>query len=192
MHANKRYKYLQMAAPKSPREFRPWTSHLIWTFYGLVLLGMAWHFLFSRGHLQAFLIALALCGGFTVWHWRQFVRRSWGKRVEVKALNQLSKITAGRANASLLQSVPLPYGGDADAVLIMDGVKYALEIKSIEQPRKVTKAHLAQAAKAGHCLYAIAVIWLPMAKINEARQTNGVHIFGGEAKSLVRFLEALK
>jgi hypothetical protein len=181
-----------MAIPKSPRQFRPWTSNLIWTFYGLVLLVMAWHFLFSRGHLQAFLIALALCSGFTVWHWSQFVRRTWGKRVEVQALILLSKITSGRANASLLQSVPLPYGGDADAVLILDGVKYVIEIKSIEQPRKVTKSHLAQAAKAGHCLYAIPVVWLPMAKTNEARETSGVHIFGGQAKSLVRFLETLK
>ena len=120
------------------------------------------------------------------------MRRTWGKRVEVQALILLSKITSGRANASLLQSVPLPYGGDADAVLILDGVKYVIEIKSIEQPRKITKAHLAQAAKAGHCLYAIPVVWLPMAKTNEARETSGVHIFGGQAKSLVKFLETLK
>jgi hypothetical protein len=181
-----------MATQKSPGEFRPWTSNLIWTFYGLVVLVMAWHFLFTRGHLQAFLIAAALCSGFTVWHWSQFIRRSRGKRVEIQALVQLSKIVTGRTNASLIQSVPLPYGGDADAVLILSGVKFALEIKSIEQPRKVSKAHLVQARKAAHCLYAIPVVWLPMAKTNEARETNGVQIFGGQAKSLVKFLEQLK
>lgn len=175
-----------------PKSFRPWTSNLIWSFYGLLSLGMAWHFLWLRGHLLAFLIAMAFCSAFTVWHWSQFMRRTWGQRVEAKALAELSKLMAKRAQTTLMQGVPLPYGGDADAVLVLDGVKFALEIKSIEQPRQVSKAHVAQAAKAGHCLYAIPVVWLPRAKSNEARHSGGVQIFGGQAKSLVKFLEQLK
>lgn len=88
--------------------------------------------------------------------------------------------------------VKLPYGGDADAVVILDGVRFNLEVKSIENPRKVTAGHAKQAQKAGEALMSIPVIWLPGSKRKEAREQRGVHVVAGNSKDLIKFLRTLR
>lgn len=181
-----------MSKPVHNENFRPWLSNLIWSFYGLVFVWLAWRFLFQRGHVSEFIVALVACSGLTVYQWKQFVRRSYGQRVEKKALKALEKVVLGTGDASIAQSVALSYGGDADAVVVLSGVKFNIEIKSIESPSKVTAKHAAQARKAGNALFSIPVIWLPRAYTNESRQKNDVRILAGDAKALVKHLESIK
>ena len=161
-------------------------------FYGVVTIGMAWHFLFQRGRTGAFAVALSICALFTVYQWKQFVRRTYGQRVEKKAIEALGKMILAKKDGQITSGVALPYGGDADAVVVLHGVKFNIEIKAIESPQKVTKKHAVQAAKAGDALFSMPVIWLPRAPSNESREKYGVRVFAGDAKSLTRFLESLK
>lgn len=162
------------------------------SFYGLVAIGLSFHFLFQRGYTREFLVALAVCSAFTVYQWKQFIRRSYGQRVEKKALKALDRVIVSKGEASMVGGVLLPYGGDADAVVVISGVKFNIEIKSIESPSKVTAKHAAQARKAGNALFSIPVIWLPRAHTNESREKNDVRILAGDAKSLVKYMESVK
>lgn len=179
-------------AQAAKSQFKPWTSHLVWSFYALLALGLAWRFLFERGHLFAFVIASAFCCCFLLYHLNQYARRSHGKRVEHKAIKSLQKLISGRRQSQLTPGVPLPYGGDADALLVLDGVRFVVEIKAIENPQKVANAHLGQASKAANALYGVPVVWLPGSQVNQAREKNGVHIIAGHPKALIKYLERLK
>jgi hypothetical protein len=172
--------------------FRPWLNNLILAFYGAVTIGLAWYFLGSRGKTEEFLIAFALCSLFTVYQFKQFSRRYFGQRVEHNALKELQKLIDRDDTHHMQTNVPLPAGGDADALLSMDGIRFSLEIKSIESPDKVTSRHMDQAGNAGHQLSAIPVIWLPRAKRNQAREKRGVHIYAGNARSFVNYLERVR
>lgn len=183
-----------MTASASPGQstFRPWTSNLVLLCYGLICAWMAYHFLFTRGHLVEFAGALAVCFVFIAYQWRQLSRRTWGQRVEVRAINELRTALDRIEGTAISSGVKLPYGGDADAVVILDGVRFNLEIKSIENPSKVTAGHAKQAQKAGEALMSIPVIWLPGSKRKEARQQRGVHVVAGNSKDLIKFLRMLR
>lgn len=173
-------------------DFKPWTSNLILAGYGVLTLGLAYHFLLKRGHEYEFMGALAVAGGFTVYQWKQYVRRSYGKRIESKAVAALSKAIARIEDSSVAAGVLLSGGGDADAVLVLRGVRFNIEIKAIESPGKVTAKHAAQAMKAGAELFSIPVIWLPCDQVAQAREKKGVRVFSGDAQSLVKYLGKLK
>jgi hypothetical protein len=165
---------------------------LIWSFYGLIFTLLAWRFLYQRGYVSEFIVALVVCSALTVYQWNQFVRRTYGQRVEKKAQLALEKVILGSRNALISQGVALPYGGDADAVIYLDGVKFNIEIKSLESPKKVTSKHVEQARKAGNTLFSIPIIWLPRAKCSEAREKSGIRIFAGDARSMMKYLASIK
>lgn len=179
----------QIAAEKN---FRPWVSNLVLLVYGFFAILIAHHFLYQRGHIGAFAIALAICATFTVYQWNQFIRRSYGQRVEKKAIKELENGLQRVEYASISAGVMLPFGGDADAVVVIDGVKFNIEIKSIKSPQKITTRHISQARKAGNALFSIPVIWLPRALNREAREKDSVRIFAGDAKAFVKYMRAIK
>ena len=180
-----------MQSSEQPENFRPWLSNLIWVFYGLVILAMAFYFLFQRGYVTEFLVAFALCSGFIVYQWKQFMRRSFGKRLETKALKRLEEALKHVEGSEFASSVLLPGQGDADAVVKLRGVKFNLEIKAIQDPQKVTKAHAKQAMNAARVLFTIPVVWLPSSKLCQGRDRHGVNVFCGDEKSLIRYLGSL-
>lgn len=183
-----------MSAPatKAQTQFRPWISNLVLTAYGAISAWMAYHFLFTRGHLLEFVGAFSLCAIFIAYQWRQLTRRTWGQRVEGRAINDLRKLINRIEGSALSSGVMLPSGGDADVVVILEGVRFNVEIKSIETPRKVTAAHTKQAQQAGQALMSIPLIWLPGSKLKEARESRGVHVVAGNAKDLIKFMRTLK
>lgn len=80
-----------MSQVATDKDFRPWVSNLVLAIYGFVTILIAYHFLYRRGHLGGFAVALAVCGVFTVYQWKQFIRRSYGQRVEERAVKALEK-----------------------------------------------------------------------------------------------------
>lgn len=172
-------------------EFRPWVSNLILAGYGLVALWMAYYFLLSRGYIIQFVVALFVGCLFVRWQWKQFVRRSHGQRVERSAVASLRKALSRIDGSSMDASVMLPNGGDADALVVLNGVRYNIEIKSFEEPRRVTSAHVKQAQQAASVLLSIPVIWLPTSKRNQARDLKDVRVVSGDVKALIKALEGL-
>ncbi|MFN5095812.1 MAG: hypothetical protein ACK5BY_02785 [Limnohabitans sp.] len=164
----------------------------MWAVYGVLALGLAWHFLFKRGHIGAFVLASALSCLFFLYHLKQYARRSHGKRLEQRAITSLQQLISGKSHSHLTPWVPLPYGGDADALVVLEGIRFVLEIKAIESPQKVTAGHVAQASKAASALYGIAIVWLPASKVTQVRQKAGVHIVAGSPKALLKYVERLK
>lgn len=152
---------------------------------------MSYHFLFARGHMLEFVIALAIGCLFVRWQWQQFVRRSHGQRVERSAVAQLCKTLSRIEGSSIDAPVMLPNGGDADALVVLNGVRYNIEIKSFEEPRRVTAAHVKQAQQAGAVLLSIPVIWLPTSKRNQARDLKDVRVVSGDVKALIKSLKGL-
>lgn len=171
--------------------FRPWVTNLVLAVYGLVCAWMSYQFLFKGGHIQAFAATFSVCLLFTIYQWKQVTRRTWGQRVEGRAINELTKLIQRTDDAAITSGVMLPTGGDADALLVISGVRFNLEIKSIENPSKVTAAHTRQAQEAGRSLMSIPVIWLPRSKRKEAREKKGVHIIAGDAKDVVKVLRGI-
>lgn len=184
--------HLIMSQVANDKDFRPWVSNLVLAIYGFVTILIAYHFLYRRGHLGGFAVALAVCGLFTVYQWKQFIRRAYGQRVESRAIKALEKALSRVDGTAIEKGVMLPFGGDADAVVEIAGVKFNIEIKSITSPQKITIQNTTQARKAGGVLFSIPVVWLPRAKSREAREKNDVRIFAGDAKSLVKYLRAIK
>lgn len=174
-----------MAEVKKAPTYRPWLSNFIWSMYGLALLWLSWRFLYLNGYTDQFLVAMVVCGLFTVWHWKSFMVRSRGQRVEARALKALGKIVG----AQLQKSVPLPGRGDIDGVLTFIDQKFNIEIKSIQDASKVTSKHAAQAMAASIYLKSTPVIWLPEAKVVQVKVKDGVTIYGCNAKDLVKYLK---
>lgn len=173
------------------KPFRPWISNIIWSIYGLTAVWMSWHFLYERGYFTGFLLAFSLSAAFTVWHWKIFLRRRHGQRIEKRALKELAYAIGRRQNAAMQASVPLHSGGDADAVIEMGGTRFNIELKSVEDARKVTATHALQAARAAKELHSIPVIWLPRAISLFSSEKKGVRIVCGDTKTLLRTLDAL-
>lgn len=172
-------------------QFRPWTTNLVLAFYGLICCWMSYHFLFKTGQMLAFTVTFCLCLVFTIYQWQQVTRRTWGQRVEARAINELTKVVKRTDDSAISSGVMLPTGGDADALLVIRGIRFTVEIKSIENPAKVTAAHTRQVQQAGRALMSIPVIWLPRSKRKEAREKKGVHIIAGDARDLVKVLRGI-
>lgn len=175
-------------------------SNLIWTLYGLVALLLAYVMLLRRGFHTEFTVVAALAALFVVWNWKNVVRRSHGQRVEKRALSDLGALLRRAGNGWLEQGVKLASGGDADGLVVLDGTRFNLEIKSVQSVARVSKAHAHQAGKAGQQLRSIPVIWLPDAAATSGRfwflgrstQVEGVEVVCGDASTLLKRLHRIK
>ena len=164
--------------------FRPWLSNLIWSFYGIVFIWLAWRFLYQNDYIEAFLGAVVVSALMVTWQWKTFMARSHGQRVEREAIKALGKIVGDK----LRSGVPLPGRGDIDAVLTLAEQTFNIEIKSIQDADRVTKKHADQALAASVYLSTTPVIWLPRAQVKQIKNKNGVRVFGGSAKDFAKFL----
>jgi hypothetical protein len=115
---------------QSNTSFRPWLGNLIWVFYGMAALWLAWHFMFERGQTQAFMVTATVLVFLIIWQWRTFGKRFHGQRVEAKALKDLAKAVKSFKDCQIETSVALKSGGDADALVIFPTRKFNVEIKS--------------------------------------------------------------
>ena len=172
--------------------FRPWLSNLILAFYGVIASYLCVHFLFHRGHTGIFIVSLGICVIFTVYQWKQFSRRAYGQWIEKRAIASLRVAFRKMQGVSITSGVMLKSGGDADAVVAFGIKKFNIEIKAVEDAKKITKKHLEQTARAANELRSIPFIWLARSKTNDAVLKDGVWIISGGAKSLVKYLESMQ
>jgi hypothetical protein len=179
---------LQQQQTENKKTFRPYLSNLVWSFYGFVAIVLAYRFLFLRDKTGAFFICLVACCFFIVFHWRRFKSRTHGVRLEKRAVADLRKVLNRINGATLEAGVMLYTGGDADAVVVLNGVKFNIEIKSVQSAQKITDKHITQVRRASILLNSVPVIWLPGGKDNYARDKNDTRIFIGDAGGLVKFL----
>ena len=129
--------------------------------------------------------------------------RRHGKRVEERAVQHLRKALS--QEIALRESVMLPSGGDADAV-IESQPRHVVEIKSHsavrvdrrligsdrlvnskdKQPFKESGAYIAQARKAAQSLGGVPVLWFPAAQVATKGTIDGVQVVTGPANYLVK------
>ena len=174
------------------QRFLPWLSNLIMAFYGAIASYLCVYFLFRRGHTGLFFICLGICVFFTVYQWKQFSKRAYGQWIEKRAIASLRVALKKRDGVSITSSVMLKSGGDADAVVAFGLERFNIEIKAVENAKKITSKHLEQTARAAKELRTIPVIWLARSKTNDAVLKDGVWIISGGAKSLIKYMESIK
>lgn len=129
--------------------------------------------------------------------------RQYGKRVEERAVQHLRKALS--QDIALRESVMLPSGGDADAV-IESQPRHVVEIKSNsavrvdrrligsdrlvhsrdKQPFKESGSYIAQARKAAQSLGGVPVLWFPAAQVATKGTIDGVQVVTGPANYLVK------
>jgi Holliday junction resolvase-like predicted endonuclease len=163
---------------------RPWTTNLSWIFYSFVVMGAAWFFLYQKGKAQEFYAVVILGGVIVVANFQSLNARIHGQLVEKKAIRQLEKID----RTKVIKNKPLPGRGDIDVVFKGKTETYSIEIKSVQEARKVTKKHIKQVLDASDYLHTLPVIWLPKAPERKIVNKDGVTIFGGTAKQLYSYL----
>jgi len=163
---------------------RHWLANLQWAAYASVLVLAAWFALHKNGKQQEFLI-IAVFGGVIIFaNLQRMVARIHGQSVEKRAIKDLGKF----AKDELVANVPLPGRGDIDAVLKLRHGTFNIEIKSIQDPQKVTWKHVKQAKAASDYLQSTPVIWLPKCKSRTVTSKSGIKIFGGSARQLYSHL----
>jgi Holliday junction resolvase-like predicted endonuclease len=163
---------------------RPWTTNLSWIFYSLVVMVAAWFFLYQKGKTEEFIAVAVLGAVIVVTNFHSLNARIHGQLVEKKAIRQLEKID----KTKVIKNKPLPGRGDIDVIFKGKTETYNVEIKSVQEARKVTKKHIKQALDASDYLHTLPVIWLPKAPERKIVNKDGVTIFGGTAKQLFSYL----
>jgi len=165
---------------------KPWVSNLVW----LVLLPiygvLAWSF-FGHSHWDmVFWFSVVLCFLWLLNLVRLNVRMH-GQSVERKAAKELKSLLG---DACVL-NVPLPAGGDADALIILkDGTRINVETKSVTRLDRVRSSHVKQVRKAAVQLKSLPIIWLPRGEENKGKHVDEVAIFSGSAKGLRNYIGA--
>lgn len=163
---------------------RPWKTNLTWIGYSLVIMVAGWFFLYQKGKNDEFYVIAALGAAIVVANLHSLNARIHGQLVEKKAIRQLEKID----KTKVIKNKPIPGRGDIDVVFKGRTETYNVEIKSVQEARKVTKKHIKQALDASDYLHTLPVIWLPKAPERKIVNKDGVTIFGGTAKQLFSYL----
>lgn len=117
-------------------------------------------------------------------NFKSFFARVHGQLVEHTAIKSLEKLDKSRVT----KNKPLPGRGDIDVIYKAKEDIYNIEIKSVQDPRKVTKKHIRQVLDASDYTRTLPVIWLPKAPNKMIVNRGGVTIICGNARQLVSYL----
>lgn len=175
-----------MSMPKTTalKPHRPWKANLAWIGYTLVVIFAGWFFLYQKGKHEEFIFLALLGGTIVVVNSKSFFARVHGQLVEHAAIKSLEKIDKSRVT----RNKPLPGRGDIDVIYKAKEDTYNIEIKSVQDPRKVTKKHIRQVLDASDYTRTLPVIWLPKAPNKMIVNRGGVTIICGNARQLVSYL----
>jgi len=194
----------QETTPAPKKRKSPWVGDVV-AAMGCCALGLLLYgFYLNVSWIEALWVAAALYLLGSVFLVRAS-RRWYGESVERKFVARLFK----RAPADWLMqaSVPVAGLGDADVVVAINGVSYALEIKSqsaikYENPfvgreklvdgrgRALQRDPVAQVRAVATRLGARPVLWFPRARlVKEVRMRCGVFLVTGNEKQLIRAME---
>lgn len=165
---------------------KPWIGNLAWVIMLPIYMWLTWQYLFIKYNTLATIGLCVFALAFT-WNLSRLNARVHGQGVEKKALSKLSSLLGDRCTVN----VPLPRGGDADAVIVAaDGTRINVEIKSITRIDRVKKANLRQVRSAASQLKSLPLIWLPRGTDNHGKHFEDVVVFSGNARALANYIGA--
>jgi len=163
---------------------KPWIGNLAWVIMLPIYIWLTWNFFLHRYGNYA-LVAIGVFALAFFYNLSQLNVRVYGQSVEKKALKKLSSLLGERCATN----VPLPRGGDADAVLILeDGSKINVEIKSVTKIDRVKKTNFKQVRSAAQQLKSLPLIWLPRGSEERGKTFDDVVVYSGSARGLVRYI----
>ena len=170
--------------PKFQSNFKPWTGNLVWMLISPIYIWANHHFFFQKNPTAALAADVFFCLVF-LWNLRSLSARTFGQSVEKRALR---KLVSHLGKDVVQTNVPLPTGGDADALIRNGHVNANIEIKSVTQLSRVRRAHIEQAWQAGRQLHSMPVVWLPQGVEEQGGEVSGVRVYSGSVRGLCRFL----
>lgn len=170
---------------KYQSNYKPWKENLQWALMSLVIIGAAYFALFRNNKINEFLLIAGIAFVSAIYNINNLFIRIHGQTVEKRSLKDLKKVAGDR----LTQNVMIPGYGDADGILKFDSQTFNIEIKSIQNPKKVTAAHIIQVKAQAAYLKTTPVVWLPKSPTMVAAEKDGVKIYGCSAKELFKYLK---
>lgn len=167
--------------------FQPWKRNLSYGLRALCLMGLAYGV--SKvfpWEAQNWWMVQGVLGAFVFWQLQQASARSFGQRLERKAIKKLASVV-GEEN--IRANVPFPGNGDIDCVVKIEDRIFNIEIKAFRDAKRINRTHLKQTLDAANYLQSEPIIWLPNFKDVQFRERSGVQICACDAKKLVKRLK---
>jgi hypothetical protein len=166
--------------------YKPWAGNLVWVILIPVYVYLSWQF-FGQAHWDVAFWSTVFASFFWLLNLVRLNVRLLGQSVERKAAKQLKSLLGDTCRLN----VELPGGGDADALVVLkDGTRINIEIKSVTKLERVRSGHVKQVRKAAVQLKSLPIIWLPRGEENKGKHVDEVAIFSGNARGLRNYIGA--